>query len=146
MGGKIILHLKLVKIMLESWKLVCKYTHICSFRKNTFYYPKGCLNFTDSAFFIQKISIFGKTNSFTQSNSESCAWVFLVLFSILVSLKIFVSLNRCWQLRGLGVLNESVKKGKFVTEIFFSNNVEWGCKNLLKVRSADEKSNKKNKK
>ena len=28
--------LKLVRIMLETWYLVRKYTHICSFRKNTF--------------------------------------------------------------------------------------------------------------
>ena len=34
------------------------------------------------------------------------------------------------------VLSESVKKGKFVTKMFFSDNVEWSSKNLLKI-SAD---------
>ena len=28
--------LKYVRILLEIWKLVCKYTHVCSFRKYTF--------------------------------------------------------------------------------------------------------------
>ena len=28
--------LKLVRIVLETWNVICKYTYICSFRKNTF--------------------------------------------------------------------------------------------------------------
>ena len=32
-GAKTTPCLKLVRIMLETWYLVCKYTHICSFRK-----------------------------------------------------------------------------------------------------------------
>ena len=39
-------------------------------------------------------------------------------------------------------LSESVKNGKFVTKIFFSDNVEWSSKNMLKI-SADVKANKK---
>ena len=47
--------------------------------------------------------------------------------------KTFVMLNRIWSLRwgwgeggtgGGGCLSESVKKGKFVKKIFFSDNVE----------------------
>ena len=33
--------------------------------------------------------------------------------------KTFVTLSGFWLLRGLGGLSESVKKGKFVTKIFF---------------------------
>ena len=33
LGGKIAPCLKLVRIILETWNLVCKYSHICSFRK-----------------------------------------------------------------------------------------------------------------
>ena len=39
-------------------------------------------------------------------------------------------------------LSESVKNGKFVTKIFFSDYVEWSSKNMLKI-SADVKANKK---
>ena len=41
-------------IMLETWNVVVS-THICSFRKYTFYYQRP---FLMSAFFLQKISIF----------------------------------------------------------------------------------------
>ena len=50
--------LKLVRIMLETWNLVRKYIHICSFRK----YTKALLSLLMSAFF-------GKNSIFTQSNS-----------------------------------------------------------------------------
>ena len=49
--------------------------------------------------------------------------------------------------KGLGGLNASVKKGKFVTKIiFFSVNTEWSFKDLWKMISADVKANKNNKK
>ena len=40
---------------------------------------------------------------------------------------------------GAGKVNESVKKGKFVTKIFFffSDNFEWSSKKLWKIISAD---------
>ena len=41
---------------------------------------------------------------------------------------------------------ESIKKGKFVTKISFSDNVEWSSKNLWKMISADVKANKNNNK
>ena len=41
----------------------------------------------------------------------------------------------------MGGLSESVKKGKFVTKIFFSHNVEWSSTNLWKMMSADVKAN-----
>ena len=44
---------------------------------------------------------------------------------------------------GRGV-SESVKKGKFVMKIFFSDNAEWSFKNLWKMISADVKANKNN--
>ena len=40
------------------------------------------------------------------------------------------------------VVSESVKKGKFMTKIFFSVNVEWRSKNLWKTISADVKADK----
>ena len=39
-------------------------------------------------------------------------------------------------LRGSGGFNESVRKGKIETKIFFSNNAEWISKNLWKMISA----------
>ena len=36
-------------------------------------------------------------------------------------------------------LSESVKKGKFVTKILFSDNVVWSSKNYWKMISADVK-------
>ena len=41
-------------------------------------------------------------------------------------------------------IRETVKKGKFVTKIFFSDNVEWSSKNLWKMIFADVKANKNN--
>ena len=49
--------LKLVRIMLETWILVRKYIHVCSFRKYTFQYP-DCLNFDDVSIFFPKIGHF----------------------------------------------------------------------------------------
>ena len=46
---------------------------------------------------------------------------------------------------GEGVLSESVKKGKIMTKIFFSDNIEWSSKNLWKMISADVKANIKQK-
>ena len=40
-------------------------------------------------------------------------------------------------------MNESVKKGKILTKIIFSDNVEWSSKKLSKRRSADAKANVK---
>ena len=63
--------------------------------------------------------------------------------------KTFVTLSGFWPSvkggRG-GGLSESVKKGKFMTKIFFSNNAEWSFKNLWKMISADIKANENNKK
>ena len=46
---------------------------------------------------------------------------------------------------GGGGLSESIKKGKFMTKIFFPDNVEWSSKNQWKMISADIKSNIKQK-
>ena len=43
-------------------------------------------------------------------------------------------------------MNESVKKGKFMKKIFFSDNVEWSSKNFWKMIPANVKANKSNKK
>ena len=59
--------LKLTRIMLETWYLLRKYTHIWSFREYTFQY-QGTLNFADDSIFLQKISIFWQISNFTQSN------------------------------------------------------------------------------
>ena len=48
-----------------------------------------------------------------------------------------------WGGGGDGGLRESVKKGKFVMKIFFSDNVVWSSKNEWKMISADIKSNVK---
>ena len=53
--------------MLETWNLARKYTHIWSFSKYTFSY-QGVLNIADVITFLQKISFFGKNNTFTQSH------------------------------------------------------------------------------
>ena len=47
-------------------------------------------------------------------------------------LVIMVTLSGFWPRRGRGGggLSESSKKGKFLTKIFFSDNVEWISKNL----------------
>ena len=45
--------LKLIRIMLETWNLVHKFTHIFSFRKYTFQY-QGFLNFPDVSIYFAK--------------------------------------------------------------------------------------------
>ena len=70
-GLKLPLGLKLVRIMLETWNLAGKYTHICSFRKYTFQYQRP-LYFADVSiffFFLQKMVFFGRNSTFTQSDS-----------------------------------------------------------------------------
>ena len=48
--------------------------------------------------------------------------------------KTFVMLSGFWPLRGWGTdLSESVKKGKLVTKIFFSEIVEWSYKSFRKM-------------
>ena len=54
--GKITPCLKLLRIMLETWNLLGKYTHIFKFRKYTFYYQDPH-DFPDVSIFSQKISI-----------------------------------------------------------------------------------------
>ena len=61
--------------------------------------------------------------------------------------KTFVTHSGFWPLRGWGGggLSESVKKGKFLTKISFSVNVEWSSKKLWKMILADVKANKNKK-
>ena len=56
-----------------------------------------------------------------------------------------VKLSGFWPLRGWGDLSESVKKGKFMPQIFFSINAEWSFKYFWKMISADAKANESNK-
>ena len=56
--------------------------------------------------------------------------------------KTFVTLSRFWP--EVGGLSESVKKVKFVTKIFFSDNVEGSSKNLSEIVSANLKANTNN--
>ena len=49
-------YLKIIRIKLETWNLVCKHTHVFNFRKYTFQY-QDTLNFADVS---KKINIFGK--------------------------------------------------------------------------------------
>ena len=56
-----------------------------------------------------------------------------------------VTLSGFWQLRGWGDLSESVKKGKFVPQIFFWVTAEWTFKYFWKMISADAKANENNK-
>ena len=53
--------------MIETWKLVRKYKHICSFRKYNFRY-QALVNFAYVNIFVQNSAFFGKNNVFTQSN------------------------------------------------------------------------------
>ena len=68
-GGGYFPCLKIVRIMLETWNLIRKYKHICSFRKYTVKYQDP-LNFADVSIFLQKKLAFllGKNSTFTQSN------------------------------------------------------------------------------
>ena len=56
--------------MLETWTLVstCKYESTCSFVKYKFYY-QDVINFAVFSTFLQKMSFFGKSSTYTQSNS-----------------------------------------------------------------------------
>ena len=49
--------LKLLRIILEIWNLVHKYTHISTFTKYIFQY-QDCLNFADVTIFVAKIHYF----------------------------------------------------------------------------------------
>ena len=86
--------LKLVKAMLETWKLARKNTRIFSFRKYTFYY-QGSLNFPDVRFFFFTMNqhFFGQNSTFTQSNSVRAVRDFLALFSVSVRWKVTVNEN-----------------------------------------------------
>ena len=55
----------------------------------------------------------------------------------------YAACSRFFWLLGRGGLNESIKKGKFVTKIFFSDNAEWSFEKL--ISAADVKANKNNK-
>ena len=66
--GKMTPFLKLVRIIIETWNFVRKYTHIFSFRKYTFQYQVP-LNSADVSMFCKKLVFFGKNGTFTQSNS-----------------------------------------------------------------------------
>ena len=46
----------------------------------------------------------------------------------------------------MGGLSKSVKKGKFMTETFYSNIVKWSSKNFRNMIPADAKGNKNKKK
>ena len=52
-GRKITPCLKLVRIMLETWNLIRKFTRTCTFRNYTFQY-QGPLNFSDISIFFAK--------------------------------------------------------------------------------------------
>ena len=43
-------------------------------------------------------------------------------------------------MEGGGVSSKSVKKGKFVTKVFFPDNAEWSSNNFWKMMSADSKA------
>ena len=69
--GKIIPHpeltpcLELIRIMLKTWNLVCKYINICGFRKYAFSH-QGPLDFANISISLQKKT--GNNTTFTQNN------------------------------------------------------------------------------
>ena len=71
--------LKPVRITLETWNVVRKYAHICSFRKYTFQY-QGPLHLADVSIFCKKSAFFDKNSAFTQSR-ELCLRFFNSVFS-----------------------------------------------------------------
>ena len=72
--------LKLVRIILETWNLVQKCTHIWSFRKYAFK-CQGSLNFADVIIFCKNSAVFAKNGFFTQINSVRAVWeIFLFCF------------------------------------------------------------------
>ena len=80
-GVKITPCLKLIRIMLETSNLAGNNTFICSLWKYAFYY-QGLLNFADFNIFLQKVSVFGKNSTFTQSSSvRAVLKIFCSVFS-----------------------------------------------------------------
>ena len=77
---KVVKAAKLVKIVLETWNLVRKYT-VCNFRKYNFQYHEP-LDFADVSILCAKISIVAKNSTFTQINSMGAV---LELFSSVFS-------------------------------------------------------------
>ena len=67
--------------MLETRDSVDKYTQ---YQVTS---TKALLILLMSALFLQKVSIFGKSRTFTQSNSVKAVLEFLVLFSFFVKIK-----------------------------------------------------------
>ena len=67
-GGEGVGVVKLVRIMLETWNLVCKYAHLWSFRKY-FFSTKTFLILLMLAVFCKKTAFLGKNSTFTQRNS-----------------------------------------------------------------------------
>ena len=60
--------------------------------------------------------------------------------------KTHVTLRRFWSFKAVEGLSDSVKKWKFVTKVFLSDNAKWSFKNLWKMISVNVKANKNNKK
>ena len=80
-GGNYPPCLKLVRIMLETSNLVCKYKPICSFRKYIFYYL-GLLNFADISIFCKKLGfLFKKVHLLKAIAWELCYRFFSSVFS-----------------------------------------------------------------
>ena len=68
-GGKITPCLKLIRVMLESWNLVRKYTYTYVVSENMPFGTKAFLILLMLTFFLQKISVFfGNDSTFTQSS------------------------------------------------------------------------------
>ena len=92
-GGKITLGIKLVRIMLETWHLVRKFTHIYSFRKYTFQY-QGSHNFVDiRMFFVKSEHFLVKMVPLFKAIAWECVRDFLVLFSLFIRWKVAVTEN-----------------------------------------------------
>ena len=62
--------LKLIRIMLETWNMVRKYTPIYSFRKYTFW-SQGPLNFADVSLFYKNSAFFLKNKIYKYMSSIS---------------------------------------------------------------------------
>ena len=62
------LRLKLVKIMLKTSNLACKYKPICSFIKSTFYYLDP-IKLADVSTFCKNLAFFNEKSTSTQGNS-----------------------------------------------------------------------------
>ena len=98
-----------------------------------------------STFWQWKMAAKQKLSNF--SKKRQYFWIICVELNLTffgVSTKNF---RHAWQIlvvKWVGNLSESIKKGKLLTEIFFSDNVEWNSTNLWKMISANLKSNKNN--